>query len=118
MPGNCITVGLPAAPKVGETMQLKVYPNPATAFVTIEIPEFSVTNTTTGFGTQQQFRPLTGELQLSFMNVSGQIVKTDMFDASERNHVVTVNKLPPGLYVLHLTQHGKFVAQGKLMVIR
>lgn len=118
MPGNCITVGLPAAPKVGETMQLKVYPNPATAFVTIEIPEFSVTNTTTGFGTQQQFRPLTGELQLSFMNVSGLIVRTEVFDASERNHVVTVNKLTPGLYVLHLTQKGKFVAQGKVMVVR
>ncbi|MEI8048221.1 MAG: T9SS type A sorting domain-containing protein [Bacteroidota bacterium] len=118
MPGNCITVNMPEAPKADETMQLKVYPNPANEFVTVEIPEFSVTNTVTGFVTQQQFRPLNGELQLSLINLSGQIVKTEVFDASRRNHVLRVNTLPPGLYVIHLTQKGKFVAQGKVMVVR
>jgi hypothetical protein len=118
MPGICINVSLPEAPKTGETQQLKVYPNPARAFVTIEIPEFSVTNTETGFGTQQQFRPLTGEVQLSIIDLSGQIVKTEAFDASERNHVIKVNMLTPGMYMLHLTQKGKFVAQGKVMVVR
>lgn len=118
MPGNCITVNMPEAPKADETMQLKVYPNPASEFVTVEIPEFSVTNTATRFGTQQQFRPLAGEILLSVINLSGQIVKTEVFDASERNHVIKVNMLTPGLYMLHLTQKGKFVAQGKVMVVR
>jgi hypothetical protein len=118
MPGNCITVNLPEAPKPGETMQLKVYPNPANDFVTIEIPEFSVTNTKTSFGTQQQFKPLNGEVQLAVINLNGQIVTTEVFDASERNHVIKVNDFAPGMYMLHLTQKGKFVAQGKVMVVR
>lgn len=118
MPGICINVSLPEAPKTGETQQLKVYPNPASTFVTIEIPEFSVTTMPTGIGTQQQFRPLSGEVQLSVINLSGQIVKTEAFDASERNHVIKVHDLTPGMYMLHLTQKGKFVAQGKVMVVR
>ncbi len=96
----------------------KVYPNPASEFVTVEIPEFSVTNTATSFGAQQQFCPHTGELKLSLMNLNGQIIKTEVFDASERNHVIKVASLTPGMYMLHLTQKGKFVAQGKVMVVR
>jgi len=118
MPGICINVSLPEAPKTGETQQLKVYPNPANTFVTIEIPEFSVTTMSTGIGNQQQFRPLTGEIKLSIMNLSGQIVKTEVFDASERNHVIDVSHITSGMYVIHLTQKGKFIAQGKVMVVR
>jgi len=118
LPSNCATLSIPIIQNQSQELQLKIYPNPATTFITIEIPEFSVTNTTTGFVTQQQFRPLKGELQLSFMNVSGQIVRTDIFDASERNHVVDVNKLPAGMYVMHLTQLGKFIAQGRVVVVR
>jgi len=118
MPGNCITVSLPEAPKANETMKLKVFPNPANDYVTVEIPEFSVTNKSTGFGTQQQFRPLIGEVQLSIINLSGQIVKTETCEASERNHVIKVSALAPGMYMLHLTQKGKFIAQGKVMVVR
>lgn len=118
MPGNCITVNLPEAPKTGETMQLKVYPNPANDFVTIEIPEFTVANTKTAFGTQQQFKPLTGEVQLSVINLNGQIIKTEVFDASGRNHVIKVTAFAPGMYMLHLTQKGKFVAQGKVLVVK
>jgi hypothetical protein len=118
MPGNCITVSLPEAPKADETMQLKVYPNPASEFVTVEVPEFSVNTIKTGLGRYQQFHPLTGEVELSLINLSGQIVKTEVFDASERNHVINVNSLAPGMYMVHLTQKGKFVAQGKVMVVR
>ena len=96
----------------------KVYPNPVRNFATIEIPEFSVTTMPTGIGNQQQFHPILGEVQLSIINISGQIVKTETFDASERNHVISVNELTPGMYMLHLTQKGKFVAQGKVMVVR
>jgi len=118
MPGICINVSLPEAPKTGETQQLKVYPNPASTFVTIEIPEFSVKTMPTGIGNQQQFRPLTGEIKLSIMNLSGQIVKTEVFDASERNHVIDISQFASGMYVIHLTQKGKFIAQGKVMVVR
>ena len=96
----------------------KVYPNPVRNFATIEIPEFSVTTKHTGIGNQQQFRPITGVVQLSIINLRGQIVKTEVFDASERNHVIKVSTLTPGMYMLHLTQKGKFIAQGKVMVVR
>ena len=118
MPGNCITVGLPEAPKAGQNLQLKIYPNPAREYVTIEVPEYSVTVTTTSFGTQQQFRPLTGEVQLSFMALSGQIVLSQTFDASLRNQVVSLKGLAPGMYMIHLSQKGKVVADGKVMVVR
>ena len=118
MPGNCITVGLPEAPKAGQNLQLKIYPNPAREYVTIEVPEYSVKVTTTSFGTQQQFRPLTGEVQLSFMALSGQIVLSQTFDASLRNHVVPLEGLAPGMYMIHLTQKGTVVADGKVMVVR
>jgi hypothetical protein len=118
MPGICTFVSLPEPVNKSDELQLKVYPNPASEYVTIEIPEYSVTTTKGGYVTQQQFRPLTGDVQLSIINLSGQIVKTEVFDASERNHVITVNMLTPGLYMLHLTQKGKFVAQGKVMVVR
>lgn len=118
MPGICTFVSLPEPVNKSDMLQLKVYPNPASEYVTIEIPEYSVTTTKGGYVIQQQFRPLTGEVQLSVINLSGQIVKTETFDASERNHVIKVNMLTPGLYMLHLTQKGKFVAQGRLMVVR
>jgi hypothetical protein len=114
--GTFTTLSEPVS--LSDVLPLTIYPNPASSYVTVEIPEYSVSNTSTGFGTQHQYRPLTGEVQLTLMNVSGQTVKTEVFDASERNHVVTVNKLPAGLYVMHFTQHGKFVAQGRVMLVR
>jgi hypothetical protein len=118
MPGICQFVLIPEPLSKSDVMQLKVYPNPAKEYTTVEIPEYSSTTTKGGYVTQQQFRPLTGEVQLSVINLSGQIVKTETFDASERNHVIKVNMLTPGLYMLHLTQKGKFVAQGRVMVVR
>ena len=118
MPGICTFVSLPEPVNKSDLLQIKVYPNPASEYVTIEIPEFSVSTTKGGYVTQQQFRPLTGEVQLSIIDLSGQIVKTEAFDASERNHVIKVNMLTPGMYMLHLTQKGKFVAKGKVMVVR
>jgi len=117
-PSVCSTISIPEKSGARDYMSLKIYPNPATDYVTVEIPEFSVSNRTTGYGAQKQFRPLAGEVQLSVINLSGQIVKTEVFDASERNHVIKVNMLTPGIYMLQLTQKGKFVAQGKVMVVR
>ena len=118
MPGICTFVSLPEPINKSDVLQLKVYPNPANEYVTVEIPEYSVTTTKGGYITQQQFRALTGEVQLSVINLSGQKVKTETFDASERNQVIKVSTLAPGMYMLHLTQKGKFVAQGKVMVVR
>jgi hypothetical protein len=119
MPGNCrIVTALHQFKRAEDVQQLTVYPNPATTYTTVEVPEYTFT-VTKGVGiTQQQYRPLIGEVQITLMNLNGKIVKTDTFDASERNHVVAVNKLPSGLYVMHLTQQGKFVAQGRVMVVR
>lgn len=117
-PSACSTISIPEKKGARDYISLKIFPNPATDFTTIEVPEFSVYNITTGYGAQQQYRPLNGEVQLSIQNLSGQIVKTEEFDASERNHVINVNSLALGMYMLHLTQKGKFVAQGKVMVVR
>jgi hypothetical protein len=118
IPEDCSTLSIPDFENQSDVLPLKVFPNPASEYVTIEIPEYSVTTTKGGYVTQQQFRPLNGEILLSVINLSGQIVKTEVFDASERNHVINVNMLTPGLYMLHLNQKGKFVAQGKVMVVR
>ncbi|HNX43082.1 MAG TPA: T9SS type A sorting domain-containing protein [Bacteroidales bacterium] len=119
VPPNCLVfTALPEVKGTSDILQLKVYPNPASSYTTVEMPEFSLTTTKSKSVNQQQYRPLKGEVELSLINISGKIVNTDVFDASERNHVVNVSKLPEGMYVLHLTQKGKFVAQGKVMVLR
>lgn len=116
LPEDCSTLSLPDFENHNDKLQIKVHPNPASEHISVEIPEYSLTTTPGGYVTQQQFRPLAGEVQISVINLSGQIVKTEVFDASERNHVIKVNKLTPGMYMLHLTQKGKFVAQGMVMV--
>jgi len=118
MPGMCITVNLPEAPKLGELLKLKVSPNPAREYVTVEIPEFSATSQRTGFGTQQQFRPLNGEVQLDFVALNGQTVLSERFDATERNHLVHLDGFVAGMYLIRLSQKGKMVADGKVMVGR
>ncbi len=118
MPGICTFVSMPEPISKSDILQLKVYPNPASKYTTVEIPEYYANTTKGGYITQQQFRPLTGEVKLSIINLRGHIVKTETFDASERNHVIGLTTLPPGMYMLHLTQKGKFVAQGKVMVVR
>ena len=85
IPEDCSTLSLPDYKNQSDELQLKVFPNPAREYITIEIPECSATTTKGRYITQHQFRPLVGEVQLSIINLSGQIVKTEKFDASERN---------------------------------
>lgn len=95
---------------------LIIYPNPTSEFITIEIPEYWATTSKGGYVTQQQYKPLTGEVQLSVINISGEVVKTEVFDASERNHVIRLSAISPGMYSLQLIQRGEIIAQGKVMV--
>jgi len=55
-------------------------------------------------------------VQLSVININGAVVKTEVFDASERNHVIRLSAISPGMYSLQLIQRGEIIAQGKVMV--
>ncbi|MEI6062881.1 MAG: T9SS type A sorting domain-containing protein [Bacteroidota bacterium] len=118
MPGICHYVSLPELEHAADVIQLKIYPNPASQYTTVEIPEYSVNVTNSTYISQQQFRPLNGEVQLQFINMQGQKMLEKVFDASERNQVLYIEHLVPGMYMLQLTQKGKVVAQGKMMVGR
>jgi hypothetical protein len=118
MPGNCINyVSLPELPSTGEIIQLKTYPNPASSFLSIEIPEYSVTKTQAGTGSQQQYKPITGELLLQVFNLSGQTLQSKIISASERNQVIDIQNLPAGIYLLTLSQSGKILANAKIVIV-
>ena len=95
-----------------------MFPNPTCKYATVELPEYLVTATKGHGVSQMQYRPLKGEVQLSLINLSGQIVKTDIVDASERNRVIDVSRLSSGIYMVQLTQRGKVIASGKVIVAK
>lgn len=75
-----------------------VYPNPASHFVKIEIPEiYSL-----------------GNLKLSFLNVHGEIVKEVSINSVISN--IQVDELSSGLYLYHLQNERKVIKKGKIII--
>lgn len=115
MPDNCIYVSLPEEPNVGELQPLKLHPNPASDYVSIELPEFSVTNSKTGTSAESRYRPITGPCNLVVYNINGQMVYSETMEAGDRNHVILISGWAPGMYLIQLEQKGEKIAGGKLL---
>jgi len=116
MPGICLSyVSLPEVPEKGSSLKMKVFPNPASDFITIEIPEYSVERIQMNSGSQNQYRPLTDELLLNVVDLNGKTLQTEIFDASEKNKVLDIQNLSAGIYLLQLTQKGKIIASAKFV---
>jgi len=116
MPGICLSyVSLPEMLGKGNSLKMKVFPNPASDFITIEIPEYSVDRVQLNSGSQNQYRPLSGELLLNVVDFNGKNQQTVTFDASQKNKVLDIQNLSAGIYLLQLTQKGKIIASAKFV---
>lgn len=115
MPDNCIYVSLPEEPQVGALQALKLYPNPASDYVSIELPEYSVTSSKTGTLLESRYRPITGKCELVVYDINGKMVYNETLEAGGRNHVIMVSGWAPGMYLIQLEQKGVIIAGGKIL---
>jgi hypothetical protein len=115
MPDNCVYVSLPEEPKVGELQPLKLYPNPASDYVSVELPEYAVTSDKQGVMTESRYRPITGECELMVYDIHGRLVYSETLDAGGRNHVIITSSWRAGIYLVELEQKGLRIAEGKVV---
>jgi hypothetical protein len=86
---------------------LKLYPNPASnQALTIHI-DASVINDAD-----------LGNLNLSFYNSVGKLIKTQLIIISNANTVIPINQLPNGIYTAVLSANNQTLAVQKLTIIR
>ena len=116
MPDNCIYVSLPEEPRVGELQPLKLYPNPASNFVSIELPEYAVSSKDIGISVESRYRPIQGECELVAYDINGKKIYSETLEAGERNHVIITSGWGAGIYLVELEQKGVKIAGGKLVV--
>ncbi len=117
MPGNCIIVSMPDAPEINSSMKLKIYPNPASEYVTIEVPAFTTEANDYGNLHEQKYRAVTGDIFLNVYNLSGQLIKSDIISDGIRNYILNIHNWIPGMYSIQLTQKGLRLAEGKFIKI-
>jgi hypothetical protein len=117
-PDICSSISIPETGNTGVLNRLQIYPNPGSDYVIIQIPEYSVDMSASAFGKQQQYKPLVGEVLLLLKNMNGQTLIHETIKASERNHILYISTINQGFYVVELSQKGKVVAQGKVVVVR
>ncbi|MEI6750869.1 MAG: T9SS type A sorting domain-containing protein, partial [Bacteroidota bacterium] len=115
MPDNCIYVSLPEEPKVGELQPLKMYPNPASDYVSIELPEYAVTSDKNGVLVESRYRPVIGKCDLEVYDISGKRIYNETLEAAGRNHVIITSGWGAGIYLVELEQKGVRIASAKLV---
>jgi hypothetical protein len=117
MPDNCIYVSLPEEPKVGEIQPLKLYPNPASDYVSIELPEYAVSSNDIGITVESRYRPIQGECELVAYDINGKKIYSETLTAGGRNHVIITSGWGAGIYLVELGQKGVRIASGKVVVV-
>jgi hypothetical protein len=113
---DCIVVNIDEPFRQPERLALKVWPNPVSDQVHIELPDYMVTasstpsyNITTLF---QQWRTAT----LTIFNLEGDLVWSKEVTRLEKQVECTVEDWPNGLYLVKLTYAGGTVKTVKVMV--
>jgi hypothetical protein len=115
MPDNCLIVSLPEELKPGEIQPLKLYPNPASDYLSVEMPEYAVTNNNNNGVAQSMYRPISGKSELVVYDVNGHLIYSESIEAGVRNHVIATGNWAVGMYMVELEQKGVRVAGGKVM---
>ena len=82
--GKATEIGIKALTfTIPDKIAISVYPNPATEKVTVAFPE--------------------GTKLLELVQVNGKVIEHLVINANETAKTITVDRLPSGLYFLHLT---------------
>ena len=102
--------------KFPELYQLKVYPNPATHNVTVEVPEFLQKQTgPAGFQAITTYHQW-GSALLEAYDVYGRKVMEQLVLQADRTLVVDVNRWKRGMYVFRLNFRGECIATEKVVI--
>ena len=115
MPDNCVYVSLPEEPAVGELQPLKLYPNPASYYVSVELPGYAVSSKDIGISVESKYRPIAGECEIVVYDINGRLVYSETLDAGGKNHVINTTNWKPGMYLVELEQKGVRIAEGKVV---
>jgi len=115
MPDNCIYVSLPEEPMIGELQPLKLYPNPASDYISIELPEYAVTSDKNGVLVESRYRPIKGECDIEVYDINGKRIYSETLEAAGRNHVIITSGWGTGIYLVELEQKGVRIASAKLV---
>lgn len=86
--------------EISDENKIKIYPNPAAAVLTVEMPES---------GTADIF---------SVSDFTGKCLKTESINLGEKTINIPVNDLPPGIYLFQLNTGGRSLAVYKFAVMR
>lgn len=103
-PNDCGILGLPEV--LAPTAQIKLYPNPATTFLTLEL------------GTLNSAKPK--EIHVVMYASTGQpVVEVSFTDLQATTHQFELGNIPNGLYTVHITDAaGRVLLQQKITVVK
>jgi hypothetical protein len=113
---DCPLVSVPEPAKIIEKNTLKIYPNPAIEWVTIEFPEYFLEESQTGWlKISTTYKTLPGLKRLDVINLQGHLVHSEEFDDDRISLTLNCSTWPSGIYLIRLSCKGKIQVQGKLI---
>jgi len=111
-----VYVGIDEPFKNPETTKLKVYPNPAKDFLTIEMPKYLVVNNTTSKIPSTTIYHMWGSAILEIYDMFGNKLFDKEVVRSETTLTIDVSGWPGGMYFCRLVFNKQTVANSKVIV--
>jgi hypothetical protein len=113
---DCPMVSVPEPEEVKKNLSMKVYPNPADEWITIELPEYYLDESSTGYvKITTTYHKLPGKKSIEALNLKGQIVYSEEFEDDRASITINSGSWPSGMYLIRLINQGKVRAQGKVI---
>lgn len=113
---DCPMVSVPEPEEVKKNLSLKVYPNPADEWITVELPEYYLDESSTGYvKIATTYHRLPGKKSIEVLNLKGQIVYSEEFEDDRASITINSGSWPSGMYLIRLINQGKVRAQGKVI---
>jgi len=111
-----VYVGIDEPFKNPETTRLKVYPNPATDFITIEMPKYLVVNNAASKISSTTIYHMWGSALLEIYDLFGKKLLEKEVIRSETTLKIDVSKWPVGMYYCRLVFNKQTVGDCKVIV--
>lgn len=116
IPLDCVIVGLDEPPGNYAKTRLRVYPNPASDQLTIEIPEQLHATQKTSLFTINTIHHQWESADLDIFNLSGNLVYYQKITHREKQVILKTAEWKDGLYIVRLRYNGAEVSNVKLLV--
>ncbi|HNW74458.1 MAG: T9SS type A sorting domain-containing protein [Bacteroidales bacterium] len=117
MPPCGLTVGKEELPADEELVKMKVFPNPASDWIHITLPDrIRLESQTKNFSVQTTFHKWTKELDLEVYDLFGKRVFSKEISRDDKQLDLDVSAWPQGMYVVRLVYDGKTVASEKIII--